>query len=131
MKIGELSKRTSCNIETIRYYERVGIIDPPPRKGKYRDYGPKDVERLRFIRRGRELGFSLDEVRTLLSLAPRQDIHCDEVQEIAERHLRSVRSRIADLDRMERALSSMVERCGDNRTGRCPVVQSLARSDQG
>lgn len=126
MKIGQLSKKTGCNVETIRYYERAGVIDPPPRKGKYRDYSPADVETLRFVRRGRELGFSLDEIRTLLSLAPRQDLHCDEVQEIAERQLEGVRLKIADLVQMEVALSTLVERCDSNRGDQCPVVESLA-----
>ena len=87
MKIGEVAKRTGCNIETIRYYERIGVIDAPPRRGAYRDYGPHDTERLRFIRRARELGFSLEEVRALLDLTPGQEVRCDEVQSIAEQHL--------------------------------------------
>ena len=66
MKIGVVSELTGCNIETIRYYERIGLIAAPPRRGSYRDYGPSDVDRLRFVRRGRELGFSLDEIGTLL-----------------------------------------------------------------
>ena len=93
MKIGEVAKRTGCNIETIRYYERIGVIDPPPRRGAYRDYGPCDTERLRFIRRARELGFSLEEVRALLDLTPGHEVRCDEVQSIAEQHLASVRAK--------------------------------------
>ena len=101
MKIGEVAKRTGCNIETIRYYERIGVIDAPPRRGAYRDYGPHDTERLRFIRRARELGFSLEEVRALLDLTPGHEVRCDEVQSIAEQHLASVRAKRADLERME------------------------------
>src|ERR1700739_2452712 len=67
--IGELSRRTGCNIETIRYYERIGLMPEPPRRGRYRSYGPEDVGRLGFVRRARELGFTLDEVRALLGLA--------------------------------------------------------------
>ncbi|MBB3763536.1 MerR family transcriptional regulator [Sphingomicrobium lutaoense] len=126
MKIGKLSAQTGCKIETIRYYERVGLIAAPPRKGTYRDYSPADVDTLRFIRRGRELGFSLDEIRTLLSLAPRQNIHCDEVQQIAKRQLASVQIKIADLGEMEKALTSMIEQCGEMSGGYCPVIQSLA-----
>lgn len=126
MRIGTLAAKTGCNVETIRYYERIGIIDAPPRCGRYRDYGPADIERLRFVRRGRELGFSLDEIRTLLSLAPRQDLHCDEVRDLAARQLESVRSRIADLRRMEKALSSLVGQCDRSDDSSCPVVESLA-----
>jgi MerR family mercuric resistance operon transcriptional regulator len=125
MKIGAVSKRTGCNIETIRYYERIGVIEPPPRKGAYRDYGPADVERLRFIRRARELGFSLEEVQALLDLAPRPHKNCNRVQSIAEQHLSNVRAKLADLERMEIALATLVERCGVNDHDRCPVVESL------
>lgn len=126
MRIGTLSAQTGCNIETIRYYERIGIMDAPPRSGRYRDYGPADIERLRFVRRGRELGFSLDEIRALLSLAPRQDLHCDEVRDIAAGQLASVRSRISDLRKMEKALSSLVGQCKRSDQNICPVVESLA-----
>lgn len=126
MRIGELSRATGCNIETIRYYEKITVLDEPPRRGRYRDYGPDDVARLRFVRRGRELGFSLDEIRTLLSLAPRQEDHCGEVQMIASRQLESVRSRISDLQKMEAALSEMIEQCREPDRPGCAVVQSLA-----
>lgn len=130
MKIGEVAKRTGCNIETIRYYERIGVIDPPPRKGAYRDYSHTDLEHLRFVRRSRELGFSLQEVQALLSLATRADENCDQVQRIAEEHLTNVRARVADLKRMETALAALVERCDENRDGKCPVVMSLAGTEQ-
>ena len=67
--IGELSRRTGCNIETIRYYERIRLLPSPPRRGRYRSYGAEDVGRLAFVRRARELGFTLDDVRNLLGLA--------------------------------------------------------------
>ena len=71
IQIGELSRRTGCNIETIRYYERIGLMPAPPRRGRYRSYGGEDVGRLGFVRRARELGFTLDEVRALLRRRPR------------------------------------------------------------
>ena len=126
MKIGDVAKRTGCNIETIRYYERIGVIDPPPRRGAYRDYGPRDIDCLRFIRRARELGFSLEEVRALLDLTPGQEVHCDEVQSIAEQHLANVRAKRADLERMENALAKLIEQCGTTSNDRCPVLESLA-----
>ena len=89
--IGELSRRTGCNIETIRYYERIGLIPAPPRRGRYRSYGPEDVGRLGFARRARELGFTLDEVRALLGLAARGRASCAEARDLAAVHLMDVR----------------------------------------
>ncbi len=97
MKIGEVAKRTGCNIETIPFYERIGVISSPARKGAYRDYGSEDVERLRFVRRARDLGFSLEEVQALLDLAPRPDENCDRVQAISAQHLSNVRAKLDDL----------------------------------
>ncbi|XAP79752.1 MerR family DNA-binding protein [Citromicrobium bathyomarinum] len=101
-------------------------MGPPPRRGAYRDYSPKGIERLRFIRRARELGFSLEEVRALLDLTPGQEAHCDEVQSIAEQHLANVRAKRADLERMENALAKLIEQCGTTGNDRCPVLESLA-----
>lgn len=129
VKIGEVSKQTGCNIETIRYYERIGVIEPPPRKGAYRDFGPSELERLRFIRRARELGFSLEEVQALLDLAPRPQKNCDRVQSIAEQHLSNVRTKLADLKRMEIAIATLVEQCGTGNHDQCPVVESLTGND--
>jgi MerR family mercuric resistance operon transcriptional regulator len=83
--IGELSRRTGCNIETIRYYERIGLLPAPPRRGRYRSYGLEDVGRLGFVRRARELGFTLEEVRTLLCLAAGGPASCTEARELAAR----------------------------------------------
>src|SRR5690348_11152054 len=97
--IGELSRRTGVNIETIRYYERVGILAPPPRtvSGR-RVYGPAETRALSFIRRARALGFTLDEVRTLLALAAEDSRNtCAEVRDIAAGHLAEIRTKIADL----------------------------------
>ena len=91
--IGELSRRTGCNIETIRYYERIGLMPAPPRRGRYRSYGADDVGRLGFVRRARELGFTLDEVRALLGLAGGGHASCAEVRNLAASHLKDVRTR--------------------------------------
>ncbi|WP_066209325.1 MULTISPECIES: MerR family transcriptional regulator [Sphingomonadales] len=127
MKIGVVSELTGCNIETIRYYERIGLVAAPPRRGSYRDYGPSDVDRLRFVRRGRELGFSLEEIGTLLDLAPQDGATCETVQTLAEQHLRNVRAKLADLMRIETALAELVAQCGSRPVNCCPVVESLAR----
>lgn len=126
MKIGQVAKLTGCNIETIRYYEKVRILDVPPRKGTYREYGLADVERLRFVRRARALGFSLEEIRTLLDLAPQQEANCAMVQSVAAKHLQNVRAKMADLAKIETALCDLVDRCNRQSDQRCPVVRSLA-----
>lgn len=125
MPIGELSRRTGCNIETIRYYERIGLMPIPPRRGRYRSYGAEDVGRLGFVRRARELGFTLDEVRALLGLAASEQASCAEVRTLAASHLKDVRARIADLKRMERVLADSVRACDAEQDPGCPLIQTL------
>jgi MerR family mercuric resistance operon transcriptional regulator len=124
-QIGELSRRTGCNIETIRYYERIGLLPRPRRSGRYRNYDPADAGRLAFIRRARELGFTLDEVRTLLSLAEGGAETCIEARGVAMAHLAAVRARVADLRRMERALAAHVRACDAGNNVACPLIESL------
>lgn len=128
IQIGELSRRTGCNIETIRYYERIGLMPAPPRRGRYRSYGYGDVDRLGFVRRARELGFTLDEVRALLGLAAGGDA-CAEVRDLAAVHLKDVRARIADLKRMERVLAESVRACNAGQDPGCPLIQTLYARD--
>lgn len=125
--IGELSRRTGCNIETIRYYERIGLLPAPPRRGRYRSYGPEDVGRLGFVRRARELGFTLDEVRALLGLAARGQASCADARGLAAAHLEDVRTRIADLKRMERVLADTVRACDAGDDTCCPLISALSR----
>ncbi|APZ99754.1 transcriptional regulator [Sphingopyxis sp. QXT-31] len=125
MQIGELSRRTGCNIETIRYYERIGVLDVPLRRGRYRSYGEEDVGRLGFVRRARELGFTLDEVRALLQLATGGQAACAEVRDVASSHLADVRAKIADLKRMERVLAASVRACEAGDDPACPLLQTL------
>ena len=128
IQIGELSKRTNCNIETIRYYEHIALLRAPARSaGRYRVYDNGDVRRLTFIRRARELGFTLDEVRTLLALSANDDhATCGNVRGLAESHLADVREKIADLRAMERVLSDVVRRCGTDETPGCPIIEALS-----
>jgi MerR family mercuric resistance operon transcriptional regulator len=129
LAIGELSRRTGVNIETIRYYERIGLLAMPIRSnGGYRLYGPADVQRLTFIRRSRELGFSLDEIRTLLDLA-RGEKSCEHVRAITLHHAAEVRRKIADLERLERALAAMAALCDTAPPDRCPIIDALAASE--
>jgi MerR family mercuric resistance operon transcriptional regulator len=128
--IGELSRRTQCNIETIRYYERIGLL-PKPRRfgGRYRRYDSEDVGRLRFIRRARELGFTLDEVRELMRLAAtkRNDVR-SEVRSLVRTHVADIQSKIADLQAMERVLSEAICECETGRQPYCPLIEVLSRN---
>ena len=128
IQIGELSKRTGCNIETIRYYERIALLRAPARSaGRYRVYDTGDVRRLAFIRRARGLGFTLDEVRALLALSANDaQGTCADVRELAESHLAEVRGKIADLHAMERVLADAVRRCMVGEAPGCPIIDALS-----
>jgi len=127
MFIGKLAAETGVNIETIRYYERVGLIPTPPRTtGGHRAYDEAHVERLTFIRRGRELGFSLNDMRALLDLASRTKVACAEAKDIALRQLADVRGKIGSLKRLERALKEMSHACQPGTDKRCPIFAALS-----
>ena len=124
--IGVLSRSTDMNIETIRYYERVGLLPTPARSsGGYRLYGSDHLKRLNFIRRARALGFSIGEIRTLLRLADERKRPCAEVRVVADAHLKDVQAKIADLRWMERVLKATVARCRAGRRADCPMVEAL------
>ena len=126
--IGRLSKDTGTKVETIRYYERVGLLPAPARsEGGYRLYRVDHLKRLNFIRRARALGFSIDEIRTLLRLADERKRPCAEVRVVAEAHLEDVRAKIADLEAMERVLKDTVARCAKGTGSHCPVIEALYR----
>lgn len=121
-----LARRTGCNLETIRYYEKIGMMPEPPRtEAGYRVYDGGHVERLRFILRARELGFSLDDIRGLLALVDRGTPTCAEVKERTERHLADVRQKIADLKRIERVLAETAAQCSGDEVPDCPVLEAL------
>lgn len=125
--IGALSQDTGCQIETIRYYERVGLLPAPARSpGGYRLYGAKHLKRLTFIRRARALGFSLDEVRRLLALADERPRPCAEARVVARTHLADVRAKLADLHTMERVLAKTVARCAAGKGSECPLIEALS-----
>jgi MerR family mercuric resistance operon transcriptional regulator len=126
LPIGELSRRTGCNIETIRYYERIGLLPKAARLGRYRTYEPGDVARLGFVRRSRELGFTIEEVRALLALAFGGHASCAEARDLAASHLTDVRARIADLRRMERVLVTAVRACDAGDSAGCPLIDTLS-----
>ncbi len=127
LPIGALAKSADVPVETIRYYEREGLLPKPERsRAGYRLYRAADVGRLRFIRRARDLGFSLEEVRQLLGLADRT-APCDDVRTLACAHLSDVRARLADLRRMERTLAGLLKDCLRDPTLDCRLLQALAR----
>lgn len=126
LAIGALSRRTGVNVETVRYYERIGLLPPPARsEGGHRLYGGGHLMRLNFVRRARDLGFTLDEIRALLELAEKCDRPCAEAREVATSHLSDVRAKIADLRAMERVLVDMVARCSEGTTPECPLIEAL------
>ena len=125
--IGDLASRTGTKVETIRYYEKVGLLPAPVRTGgNHRAYTRAHADRLAFIRHSRELGFSLESVRALLALSDDADRPCAEVDAIARRHLDAVRDRITRLQALEAELSRVIEQCGCGRVGDCRVIEVLA-----
>jgi MerR family mercuric resistance operon transcriptional regulator len=125
MRIGELAVRTGIKIETIRYYERIGLFPVPPRTmGGLRFYSEGDARRLSFIRRSRELGFTLEDVRTLMDLADRKE-DCA-ARELALKHLEEVRGKIGSLRKLERALRKMTEACAPSEQTSCPIFDALS-----
>ncbi len=124
--ISELSHLTGVNIETIRYYEKIKMLPAPPRTGGgHRVYGAKQAQLLAFIRRGRELGFKLEEIRALLDLGEPGKGSCGEVREIARHHLTHIRSKIDDLVKLEKLLSKTVAQCSGKKVPDCPVLDIL------
>ncbi|MGR3590775.1 MAG: MerR family transcriptional regulator [Limimaricola soesokkakensis] len=126
MQRAALARATGCNLETIRYYESVGVMPEPPRDPNgYRSYGEDHLRRLRFVMRARDLGFSLEEIRGLLSLVDSHNQTCAEVKEIASAHLHDVQAKIADLQRIEKALRDTVAQCSGADVPECPVLDAL------
>jgi MerR family mercuric resistance operon transcriptional regulator len=125
--IGELSRATGVKIETIRYYERIKMLPSPRRtEGGHRVYGPVEMRSLAFIRRARELGFTLDEIRALLDLGGPGKASCRDVRKIAAHHLEHIRSKIADLVELEKLLARTVAKCSGKIAPDCPVIDVLA-----
>ena len=126
LTIGKLSELTRVNIETIRYYEKIKVLPIPSRaENGRRLYGPVERRILAFVRRARELGFSLDEVRALLRLGGPEKASCREVQEIAAHHLDDIRTKINDLRKLERLLAKTVAQCTGTTAPECPVLDIL------
>ena len=123
---GELAQHVGCNLETIRYYESIGLIPPPPRsEGRHRLYDGEHARRLRFILRSRELGFSIDETRALLAIEDSGG-GCADAYALTTQHLELVRRKIADLRRLERTLSAAAAAGARDASPNCPIIDALA-----
>jgi Cu(I)-responsive transcriptional regulator len=127
MNIGELARAADIKAETIRYYERIGLLPAPPRTaGNYRDYSAEHVSRLAFTRRARDLGFSIDQIRTLLDLADQKEQSCKAVDAIAREHLTEVTRKLADLGALRRELESLIGQCRRGTVAECRILEALA-----
>ena len=127
--MGKFADLTGCDRETIRYYERIGLMASPERSNAgYRLYGETDVRRLGFILRCRQLGFSLDEVRDLLGLVDENSYTCADIQVLTQAHLKEVKSKIKDLRVLERVLKDMVNSCHGSEIPECPIIDVLFQS---
>jgi len=129
MTIGQVAAQAQVHVETIRYYQRLGLVAEPPRPlGGVRHYDGKTVARLRFIKRAQQLGFSLDEVRNLLALEDGQN--CRETRALAERKLDVIEARLADLRRMQKMLKGLIVECDSGKRPRaCPIIATLSALD--
>lgn len=127
LSIGELGRATQTKVETVRYYERIGLLAAPRRTaGNYRAYDRGHLNRLSFIRRSRDLGFSLEQVRALLDLADQRDRPCEAVDQIASGHLAEVERKIADLTALREELRDMVRQCGHGSVRDCRIIETLS-----
>ena len=130
--IGKLADRTGVKIETIRYYEREKLLSPASRsQGRHRLHDDEQVRRLSFIRRSRELGFSLDDIRALLEIAERRYPGCSETKTLTLRHLGNIRGKIASLKKLERALNGLTEACQPGKQRSCPIIEILSATPDG
>lgn len=126
LTIGDLGKATGTKVETVRYYERVGLLPKPDRSpSNYRSYGPAELGRLSFIRRARDLGFSLDQVRALLGLSDDRTRDCAGIDRIANEHLREVDRKLADLAALRRELKAVIDSCDGGTVAECRIIEAL------
>jgi Cu(I)-responsive transcriptional regulator len=128
MRIGELARATGTKAETIRYYEREGILPSADRTdSNYRDYSEEHLATLRFVRRARQLGFSMAQVRELLALSDDSDKPCEDVDELVRGQLAEVDRKITDLSALRDQLGQMLQACQADRIAECRIVESLGR----
>jgi Cu(I)-responsive transcriptional regulator len=127
MNIGKLAQRAGTNAETVRYYERIGLLAEPARTtGNYRDYSEQDVRRLAFIRQARGLGFEIADVRMLLKLADEPQRDCAEVDEIASAHLSTVETKLGQLHNLRDELRRLLAQCARGSVADCRIIDALS-----
>ena len=127
MKIGELANATATKVETVRYYEKIGLLTPPARtSANYRSYGSEHLARLSFIRRARDLGFTLEAVRELLTLSDDKAQSCEAVDSIAQSHLTEIDRKIGDLAALRSELDRVLGSCRHGTIGNCKIIETLA-----
>lgn len=127
LRIGDLARATNTKVETIRYYEQIGLLPAPSRTGgNFRAYAPEHLGRLSFIRRARDLGFTLEEVRELLSLSDQKRRSCKAVDTIARQHLADVDRKIEDLKALRTELNSIINQCKCGTIAECRIIEALA-----
>lgn len=132
LTIGAMARATGCRVQTIRYYEEIGLLPKPVRsQGNQRHYRPADADRLSFIRHCRELGFPLDDIRELLGLADEPARPCAAVDAIAQTHLRQIEERITRLLALKEELNRMIGQCEGGRIANCRIIQALAGASGG
>ncbi|MGQ7847020.1 MerR family transcriptional regulator [Granulosicoccus sp. 3-233] len=124
--IGEMSRRTGVNVETVRYYEKIGLMPKPNRsEGGNRLYNDEQLQRLFFIKRCRGIGFSQSEIRALLAMVDHEDVTCAEVHSITTAHVADIRQKIKDLRKLERVLTHMADECSRGDVPECPIIEAL------
>jgi DNA-binding transcriptional MerR regulator len=127
LKIGDLANATGTKVQTIRYYEQIGLLPAAARTdGNYRTYDAGSLRRLSFIRRSRDLGFSLDQVRELLSLADHREWSCASIETLAREHRRAIERKIADLSALDVELARIIETCGHGTVAECGIIAALS-----
>ena len=126
MKIGELASSTATKVETVRYYERIGLLPPPARtSANYRAYGIEHLARLSFIRRARDLGFTLEAVRELLTLSDDKAQSCEAVDGIARTHLIEIDQKVSDLTALRTELDRVLRSCSHGTVADCKIIETL------
>ena len=127
MRIGELARSVGVNVETIRYYQRIGLLDVPKKPyGSMRSYNDLDLQRLRFIRRAQQLGFSLEDIRELLALS---SADCERVEKLAAENLNQVNTKLRQLRRIQSVLAKTIEQCAGRKGNQpCPIIETLAET---
>lgn len=126
--VGQLAKESGCKVETVHYYEKIALMPKPPRtEGGHRIYALPDVKRLNFIRRSRELGFKIEQIKDLLKFIDEPNHYCGEVRAMAMQQARVMQEKIDDLHKLQKALNEMVVKCknSDNSIDDCPIVDAL------